>query len=125
MGFNVAARHEGQAPTNGILVSDTVYAQIKGKVGADFAEAGDLHLKNIAEPVRGWRRDAAVETDESRRELSGTTLHRRAAVCQHVWRSGAGFLCGWPFEDIITTIEAVRVAGDCLSFQLCLRGTTH
>ena len=35
-GVNVAVRLEDHAPTNGILVSDAVYAQIKGKVGADF-----------------------------------------------------------------------------------------
>jgi adenylate cyclase len=54
-GVNVAARLEGQAPTNGILVSDAAYAQIKGKIGADFTDAGNLTLKNIAEPVRAWR----------------------------------------------------------------------
>jgi adenylate cyclase len=37
------------------LVSDAVYAQIKGKVGARFTSAGELTLKNIAEPVRAWR----------------------------------------------------------------------
>jgi adenylate cyclase len=54
-GVNVAARLEGQAPTNGILVSDAVYAQIKCKVSARFTSAGELTLKNIAEPVRAWR----------------------------------------------------------------------
>jgi adenylate cyclase len=54
-GVIVAVRLEGQAPTNGILLSDAVYAQIKGKVVADFTEAGNLTLKNIAEPVRAWR----------------------------------------------------------------------
>jgi adenylate cyclase len=35
-GVNVAARLEGQAPRNGILVSDAVHAQIKGKVSIAF-----------------------------------------------------------------------------------------
>src|SRR5215208_3294163 len=54
-GVNVAARLEGQAPKNGILVSEAVYAQIKGKVGAMFTEVGELTLKNIPAPIRAWR----------------------------------------------------------------------
>jgi len=54
-GVNVAARLEGQAPKNGILLSDAVHAQINGKVDIAFADAGELALKNIAAPVRAWR----------------------------------------------------------------------
>ena len=54
-GVNVAARLESQAPRNGILLSDVVHAQIKGKVSVAFIEGGELALKNIATPVRVWR----------------------------------------------------------------------
>lgn len=54
-GVNVAARLEGQAPKGGILISDSVHAQIKGKTDIDFADAGMLTLKNIEAPVRAWR----------------------------------------------------------------------
>jgi adenylate cyclase len=54
-GVNVAARLEGQAPKSGILVSDAVHAQIKGKVSAAFMDSGELTLKNIEAPVRVWR----------------------------------------------------------------------
>jgi adenylate cyclase len=54
-GVNVAARLEGQAPKSGILLSDTVFVQIKGKVGVTFEDAGELTLKNIEAPVRAWR----------------------------------------------------------------------
>ena len=54
-GVNVAARLEGQAPKRGILVSDSVHSQIKGKVGVAFIDAGELTLKNIETPVRVWR----------------------------------------------------------------------
>ena len=46
-GVNVAARLEGQAPHGGILVSDVVHAQVSGKVGVTFADAGEIKLKNI------------------------------------------------------------------------------
>ena len=53
-GVNVAARLEGQAPPGGILVSDSVYTQVAGKVGVTFADAGELKLKNIDRPMRAW-----------------------------------------------------------------------
>ena len=56
-GVNVAARLEGQAPHGGILVSDVVHAQVSGKVGVTFADAGEIKLKNIERPVRAWRWD--------------------------------------------------------------------
>src|SRR5262245_53817013 len=49
-GVNVAARLEAQAPQGGILVSDVVHAQVSGKVGVAFADAGELSLKNIERP---------------------------------------------------------------------------
>jgi adenylate cyclase len=36
-------------------VSDVVHVQIKGKVGVEFVNAGELMLKNIAAPVQAWR----------------------------------------------------------------------
>ena len=54
-GVNVAARLEAQAPRGGILVSEAIHAQVRGKVDVVFADAGDLALKNIATPVRAWR----------------------------------------------------------------------
>jgi adenylate cyclase len=54
-GVNLAARLEGQAPKGGLLVSDAVHSQIKGKVGVSFRDAGALSLKNIAAPLRAWR----------------------------------------------------------------------
>ena len=54
-GVNVAARLETAAPRGGILVSEAVHAQVRGKVGIVFAPAGALALKNIALPVTAWR----------------------------------------------------------------------
>lgn len=54
-GVNVAARLEAQAPVGGLLVSDSIHTQVKGKVGVTFEDAGELGLKNIAAPVRAWR----------------------------------------------------------------------
>jgi adenylate cyclase len=54
-GVNIAARLEGQAPRGGILASDVVHAQVNGKVGVTFVDAGEVRLKNIDRPLRVWR----------------------------------------------------------------------
>ena len=54
-GVNVAARLEAQADPGGVLMSEGVYAQVRGKVDLAFADAGELTLKNIDRPVRAWR----------------------------------------------------------------------
>ena len=54
-GVNVAARLESQAPSGGVLLSDSVHAQVRGKVDLVFADAGEVALKNIEQPVRVWR----------------------------------------------------------------------
>jgi adenylate cyclase len=56
-GVNVAARLEGKAPPGGILASDVVHAQVLGKVGVTFVDAGEIRLKNIDRPLRAWRWD--------------------------------------------------------------------
>ena len=64
-GVNVAARLESQAPEGGVLVSDAVQAQVRGKVSHAFADAGKLALKNIDRPVRAWRWGQGVSSAAS------------------------------------------------------------
>lgn len=54
-GVNIAARLESQAPPGGLLLSDTVHSQVRGKVGSAFEDAGELQLKNVDHPVRAWQ----------------------------------------------------------------------
>jgi len=53
-GVNIAARLEGQAPRGGVLISDLVNAQVKGKIDATFVDAGEVSLKNVDEPMHVW-----------------------------------------------------------------------
>ena len=61
-GVNVAARLEGLAEPGGIVVSGTARDHLYGQPGFAFASLGELHLKNIARPVRAYRivRDGAL-----------------------------------------------------------------
>src|SRR5260370_22787309 len=51
-GVNIAARLEGIAQPGGICISDDAYRQVRGKLDANFQDAGEQELKNIARPVR-------------------------------------------------------------------------
>jgi TolB-like protein/class 3 adenylate cyclase/Tfp pilus assembly protein PilF len=54
-GVNIAARLEGIADPGGVCISDDAQRQVRGKVDIAFEDMGPLNLKNIAEPMRGWR----------------------------------------------------------------------
>ncbi len=54
-GVNIAARLEGLAEPGGICVSAKVFAEVQGKVGATFLDAGEKVLKNIAQPLRVYK----------------------------------------------------------------------
>ncbi|TMV09578.1 hypothetical protein FGK63_00460 [Ruegeria sediminis] len=51
-GVNVAARLEAEADPGGICISDIVHQSIGRRIEADFADAGEHHLKNIDRPIR-------------------------------------------------------------------------
>jgi TolB-like protein len=54
-GVNIAARIEGIAEPGGISISEDAWRQVQGKVAANFVDAGEQNLKNIAKPVRVYR----------------------------------------------------------------------
>ncbi len=49
---NVAARLQSLAKPGGVLISGSVYDQVRNKLPARFIDAGARHVKNVAEPVR-------------------------------------------------------------------------
>jgi adenylate cyclase len=54
-GINIAARLEALAEPGGVLVSNTVYDQVRGKLPLTFEDVGERHVKNIEQPVRMYR----------------------------------------------------------------------
>jgi adenylate cyclase len=58
-GVNIASRIEGIAEPGGISISEDAWRQVQGKVAANFVDAGEQSLKNIARPVRVYRLDLA------------------------------------------------------------------
>jgi adenylate cyclase len=54
-GINIAARLEALAEPGGVLVSNTVYDQVRGKLPFTFEDVGERHVKNIEQPVRMYQ----------------------------------------------------------------------
>ena len=53
-GVNIAERPEQAAPPGGVVVSEDVYRQVRGKVPAPFESMGQLALKNLSRPVGAY-----------------------------------------------------------------------
>lgn len=54
-GINIAARLEALAEPGGVLVSNTVYDQVRGKLPLTFEDVGERQVKNIEQPVRMYQ----------------------------------------------------------------------
>jgi adenylate cyclase len=53
-GVNIAARLQTQAAAGGIVISNTVYDQVRNKIGVGFEFLGNLSVKNIEEGVPSY-----------------------------------------------------------------------
>jgi class 3 adenylate cyclase len=54
-GVNIAARLEQIAEPGGIVVSDKIRSEVRGKIAPQLEDLGEKSLKNLAEPVRVFR----------------------------------------------------------------------
>jgi TolB-like protein/class 3 adenylate cyclase len=54
-GINIAARLEALAEPGGVLVSNTVYDQVRSKLPFTFEDVGEWQVKNIEQPVRMYQ----------------------------------------------------------------------
>jgi adenylate cyclase len=68
-GINVAARLEQLAEPGGVLVSGTVFEQIRNKVDTAFADLGAQTFKNIVEPVRVYRVAGTMRVTEGAKRV--------------------------------------------------------
>jgi len=77
-GVNVAARLESLAEPGGILLSGTVYDQVKNKLPFQFDFTGEQAVKNIQDPVRAYRvvMGSAIPTGRSQTQSKRRKLSR-------------------------------------------------
>ena len=104
-GINIAARLEALAQPGGVLVSNTVYDQVRGKLPFTFEDVGQRQVKNIEQPVRMYKlhipgaSSKAVATLVRRSALTG---HRRwivwgLAAFLVLFGAGGAWWMGSPF----------------------------
>jgi adenylate cyclase len=107
-GVNVAARLESQAPAGGVLLSDSVHAQVKGKVDLAFADAGEIALKNIEQPVRVWRWGESGAAASSAKPAAARSEKPTIAVLPFTNMSNdpeQEFFADGLVDDILTTLS--------------------
>lgn len=107
-GVNVAARLESQAPAGGVLLSDSIHAQVKGKIDLMFADAGEIALKNIAQPVRVWRWGGDGAAQPGSGPVAGRLAKPTIAVLPFANMSNdpeQEFFADGLVEDILTTLS--------------------
>jgi len=105
-GVNLAARLEAAAPPGGVLTSDVVHSQVRGKVGVMFIDAGEVLLKNFDNPLRVWRwqREATSRPAVERERLSIAVLPFNNMSADPEQE----FLADGISEDIITGLSKIR-----------------
>ncbi|ANK74490.1 adenylate/guanylate cyclase domain-containing protein [Ensifer sp. ENS07] len=75
-GVNVAARLQASAPAGGIVISNTVYDQVRNKVAVGFDFLGPLEVKNIDGGVPSYA--VRIGADDPRPTFAAETFGRRA-----------------------------------------------
>jgi adenylate cyclase len=108
-GVNVAARLEAAAPPSGVLTSDLVHSQVRGKVDVTFIDAGEINLKNINGPLRVWRWEGDGEMPAKPAAASNERLSIAVLPFNNMSPDPEQeFLADGLSEDIITGLSKVR-----------------
>ena len=113
-GVNVASRIEGIAEPGGISISEDAWRQVQGKVAANFVDAGEQTLKNIARPLRVYRFDqgsAAATVSAAPRPMRAQSDKPSIAVLAFNNMSGDAqqeYFSDGITEDVITSLSKNR-----------------
>jgi adenylate cyclase len=119
-GVNVAARLEGLAESNGIVISASVHEQVRNRIEADYVDMGAQEVKNVSAPVQAYALhfQAAADTIAP---SAGATDKPSIAVLSFDNLSGEAsqeYFSDGITEDIITALSRIR------QFFVIARNTT-
>ena len=112
-GVNIASRLEGICEPGGVLISGSVYEQVRGQVEASFVDLGERDLKNIARPVRTYRvaldNDNPANSTATKGEVAAATRDR-ASIAVLPFQNMSGdpeqdYFADGISEDIITALS--------------------
>lgn len=109
-GVNVAARLEALALPGGIVISDKVEAEVRGKIASAFTDMGEQQLKNIDRPIRAFRSTGESVSGLSEGGASGSGKPTIAVLAFTSMSSEADqhYLSDGITEDIITELSRFR-----------------
>ena len=107
-GVNIAARLQERAEPGGILISGPVYDQVHNKLSIGFDCLGQQHLKNVANPVTGYRVlqvGAATQPRASRPDVR----MELAAPPRPAQQAQAGLSSAWAWYRGLPRLSAVMI----------------
>jgi len=109
---NVAARLQAYAEPGGIVVSGAVAEQIGSGFGLGAIDLGDLHLRNLARPVRVFALRVSDGAAAARRRCAGrlraAALHRGAAFRKHQTDPEENYFADGSVDVIINALASLR-----------------
>jgi adenylate cyclase len=102
-GVNIAARLQSEAQPGGILISNTVYDQVRNKMSVGFEFLGNLSVKNIDESIPSY----AVRIGEDSGGRSSTDAGAQVRLAETDDKVSIGY---WRVSRKLATLSVV-VAG--------------
>ena len=108
-GVNIAARLESIAQPGGICISDDAYRQVRGKLDANFQDAGEQELKNIARPFGVYK----LSTGGQPIEPTTLTLPDKPSIAVLPFQNLSGdpeqdYFADGMVDDIITGLSRIK-----------------
>lgn len=100
-GVNLATRLEALADPGGICISSLVHESLGNHVDANFADAGEYHLKNIDRPVPVWKWPANRKTSLPSGKPATATTEKFALAVSSLQSLTEGPVCS-QFADGLT-----------------------
>src|ERR1700730_10578786 len=112
-GVNIAARLEGIAEPGGICISEVAFRQVRGKIGAEFADIGEQSLKNIARPVRVYRICPSPATEQPTAPRAALPLPDKSSMAVRPFANMSGdpeqeYFADGMVEEVITALSRIR-----------------
>jgi adenylate cyclase len=107
-GVNIAARLQELAEPGGILISGPVYDQVHNKLSIGFDCLGQQSLKNVANPVTGYR---VLQGGAGARPVASRPGRQERAAAQPPAQSTQGGLShAWEWYVGLSRLSAVMIA---------------